>query len=749
MFQRQFNLLLLYLVSSLLFFQLASADKINKIIVQGNERISSETIIMFSDVKEDIEIDKEKLNLILKNLYNTNFFKDVSVAINDNILTIDVLEFPIIQEIKFNGIKAEKIKNEITTNLNLKSRSSFNSILLEQDKNNITNSLKNIGYYFSNVDVYVTELDDNKVDITYEIKLGNKAKIKRITFVGNKVFKNKKLKSLIASEEYKFWKLISGKKYLNQSLIDFDKQLLKNFYLNKGFYDVEINSSFARLVDDENFELIFNIDAKKKLYFDSLSLTLPENFDENNFIDLKNLFEELKGKHYSINSVNKILDKIDLITINEEYQSIKASVDENIVDDKINLNFIIEETDRFVVEKINIFGNNVTRENVIRNQFEIDEGDIYNEILQKKSINNIKSLRFFKSVTDEVLPGVEPNSKIINISVEEKPTGEISAGAGVGTSGTTVAFGVKENNYLGKGLNLNSSLVLSEESIKGQFGITNPNYKNSDKLVYLNVLTNETDRLTNFGYKTNKAGFDTGVKFEYLDDLTLGLSTSSFFEKIETSSSASAKQKKQKGNYWDSFVSMTFDYDKRNQKFQTSDGFRSIYSLDLPIISDTNTLTNSYRYKVFTELYENNISSMNIFLQSANSLTDNDIKLSERLYIPSKNLRGFESGKIGPKDGDDFIGGNFATTINFTSTIPQLLENVENMDVVLFLDAANLWGVDYNSALDENGQIRSAFGIGIDWLTVIGPMNFSLSQPITKSPTDITESFRFNLGTTF
>ena len=374
-----------------------------------------------------------------------------------------------------------------------------------------------------------------------------------------------------------------------------------------------------------------------------------DNFDENNFIDLKNLLEELKGKHYSINSVNKILDKIDLITINEEYQSIKASVDENIVDDKINLNFIIEETDRFFVEKINIFGNNVTRENVIRNQFEIDEGDIYNEILQKKSINNIKSLRFFKSVTDEVLPGVQPNSKIINISVEEKPTGEISAGAGVGTAGTTVAFGVKENNYLGKGLNLNSSVVLSEESIKGQFGITNPNYKNSDKLVFLNILTNETDRLTNFGYKTNKAGFDTGVKFEYLDDLTLGLSTSSFFEKIETSSSASVKQKKQKGNYWDSFVSMTFDYDKRNQKFQTSDGFRSIYSLDLPIISDTNTVTNSYRYKVFTELYENNISSMNIFLQSANSLTDNDIKLSERLYIPSKNLRGFESGKIGPK----------------------------------------------------------------------------------------------------
>ena len=193
---------------------------------------------------------------------------------------------------------------------------------------------------------------------------------------------------------------------------------------------------------------------------------------------------------------------------------------------------------------------------------------------------------------------------------------------------------------------------------------------------------------------------------------------------------------------------MTFDYDKRNQKFQTSDGFRSTYSLNLPIISDTNTITNSYRYKVFTELYENNVSSMNIMLKSAHSL-NSEVKLSERLYIPSRDLRGFESGKIGPKDGNDFIGGNFATSINFTTTVPQLLQSVENMDLVIFFDAANLWGVDYDASLDDGTEIRSSLGLGIDWLTMIGPMNFSLAQPITKSSTDITETFRFNLGTTF
>ena len=193
---------------------------------------------------------------------------------------------------------------------------------------------------------------------------------------------------------------------------------------------------------------------------------------------------------------------------------------------------------------------------------------------------------------------------------------------------------------------------------------------------------------------------------------------------------------------------MVFDYDKRNQKFQTSDGFRSTYSINLPVISDTNTITNSYRYKVFKELYENNVSSINILLKSAVS-PDSDVKLSERLYIPSRDLRGFESGKIGPKDGNDFVGGNFATTINFTTTVPQLLQNVENMDFVVFFDAANVWGVDYSSALNDNGEIRSSVGLGIDWMTVIGPMNFSLAQPLTKSSSDITETFRFNIGTTF
>ena len=210
----------------------------------------------------------------------------------------------------------------------------------------------------------------------------------------------------------------------------------------------------------------------------------------------------------------------------------------------------------------------------------------------------------------------------------------------------------------------------------------------------------------------------------------------------------SAGQKKQDGNYFDTFLKFNFDYDKRNQKFKTTDGFRSYYSIDLPLISDTNTLTNSYNYKVFNEFYENNITTFSISLSSANSISDDDIKLSERLYIPSRKLRGFEAGKVGPKDGSDYVGGNYISTINATSTIPYFLENIQNVDIVMFADVGNIWGVDYNSSLDTD-EIRSSVGLGLDWLTPVGPLTFSLAHPITQAESDITETFRFNLGTTF
>ena len=748
MFRSTLKITILFFFLLISFNTFLKAEIVSKIIVEGNNRISPETIKMFSGVSEKDDLSESDLNQVLKNLYDSNFFELVSVKLENNTLIISVKENPIIQNINYEGIKSTDLLSDLKKNVVLKSRSSFNEILLKKDKNNIINFLKNLGYYFSEIDISIQNLEDNKINLTYNISLNEKAKIKKISFIGNKIFKDKKLKSIILSEEYKSWKFLSGKKYLNESMINFDKRLLKNFYLNKGFYNVVINSSYAKVLDNQEFELIFNIEPNPKLFFGKLNLDLPTDFSKSNYENIEKFFRKLENEPYSLSRVEDILEKIEIITISEQYESVKATVVENIVENKINISFKIEETEKVFIEKINIYGNNITRESVIRNQIEIDEGDPFNQILYTKSLNNIKSLNFFENVDAKILEGSKFNSKIINITVKEKATGEIFAGVGTGTSGSNLSFGIKENNYLGSGVVVDSSLSLSEARVKGNLLISNPNFKNSDKSLDLSLQSSVTDRLSSFGYKSNVTGFSLGTRFEYLDDLNLGLSTKNSIEKITVDSSASTRQKTQAGNYFDSFLGLDFNYDKRNQKFQTTSGFFSNYGLNLPIISETNTLTNSYNYKIFKELYENNVSTFSVLLQSSNSISGDDIKLSERLYIPGTKLRGFEAGKIGPKDGSDFIGGNYVSSINVTTTVPMFFENLQTIDIVIFADAANIWGVDYNNSLDESG-LRSSIGLALDWLTPIGPLTFSLAQPITKESTDVEETFRFNIGTSF
>ena len=738
-----FFLIIFFSTSSVLF-----AEVLKDIQIKGNKRVSDESIKMFSNTKIGDNINSNKLNEILKNIYDTNFFGDVRVSFKDSVLVIFVEENPLVESVIIKGPKSKTLIGELKKKLKVKSRSSYNETLFLTDKKNITESLKQKGYFFSNVEVIVEKLSDNKINLIYNIEMGDKAKIRKISFIGDKIFKDRKLRSVIVSEEYKFWKFISGKKFLNQSFIDLDERLLKNFYLNKGYYEVKINSSFAKMLNEKEFELIYNIVPNKKFFFNKISLDLPIDFDRANFEDLNTLFKKLNGKKYSLYVIEDILDEIENIILDEEFKTLKTEVDENVFDNKIDLTFSVSEGKKYTVNRINIYGNNITQENVIRNQLIIDEGDEFNSILASKSINNIKSLNIFKSVDSKIVDN-EDNSKNIDITIEEKATGEIMAGAGFGTEGTSFSFAIKENNYLGRGIGLVSELSVSEETLKGQFSVNNPNFRNSDKSINLNVQSLETDRLEDSGYKTNKTGFGFGTSFEYQDDVFIGLGQDSYYEKIETNSSASTRQKSQAGNYWDTFLNLNLDYDKRDQKFRPTDGFKSFYSVNLPIISENNSLMNSYIFTTYNELYEDNVTKFSFFAKAANSLTNDNIKLSERIYLPGSRLRGFVSGGVGPKDGNDFIGGNYATSVNIQTSIPQLLPNLQNLDVSMFFDAGNVWGVDYDSSLDDANKIRSSIGVGVDWFTIIGPLSLSFSHPVSKADTDKTESFKFNLGTTF
>ena len=739
-----------HLIIISIFFTLSSYSKnYEKITINGNERISDETILVFSDIPNNKTLDENSINQILKKLYESGFFKDVTVKIENNNLTISVLENPIIQTVFIEGIKRKKTEKSLYDILSLKNRSSYNSALIKKDETAILNFLKENGYYFSSITSSYQNLSDNKIDLLYKIDLGKKSKISKISFIGDKKFKDSTLKRIILSEEYKFWKFISGKKYLNENLINYDKRLLNNFYKNKGFFNIVINSSFANYLGNDEFEIIYNISPGTKFYFNKFDLNLPIDYERVNFEKLDKIFKELKGKNYSINSIDRILNEIDKIVLNEQFEFLKATVKENIDNDLINFTFDIGESEKFYVEKINILGNNITREDVIRNNLLVDEGDAFNELLQTKTLNNLRSLNFFSKVESEVLESVNENKKIINITVEEKPTGEIMAGAGVGTGGGTIAFGVSENNFLGRGIEFSTDVNVSAESLKGIISLNNPNYHGSNRSLNTSLESTITDRLKNFGYKSNRTGFTVGSGFEFYDDLYWNTGISSFIEKLDTDITASDSMKKQEGSYFDTFFNHTFVYDKRNQRYKTSDGYISKFTQNIPLISESYSLTNAYDYKMYNEWLDENILSVGFFAKATNSLTSKDVKLSDRLYLPSRKLRGFESGKIGPKDGADYIGGNYAASLNVATSLSQILPNSQNTNFSIFFDAGNVWGVDYSSTLSDESKIRSSVGIAVDFFTPVGPLNFSLSEPITKGKNDITESFRFNLGTSF
>jgi len=728
-----------------------SAESFLNFNVIGNERVSTQTIINFTNLEAGSDLSENDLNQALKDIYDTNFFELVSLNISNNTLNIKVKEFPIIQNIEFKGIKAKKYIEILMDQISLKSRSSFNEFLLQNDLNIVTNILRQSGYYFTNVDVQKIVNSNNSINIIYDVTMGEKASISEIKFIGDKKFKSSKLLSVIKSEEDKFWKFLSKSKYINRQQTELDKRLLENFYLEKGYYKVNVEEAFTQVLDEKNFLLTYQIDAGEKFFFNNFEILLPDDYDPDGFSDLKNTFVELKNVKYSYSGIQSILDEIDIIALNKNYEFLDVAVSEDVVENnKINFVFNIKDGDKFYIEQINILGNNITNESFIRQKLVIDEGDPFNNLLHNKTINNLKKANLFRSVNSEVKVGSSSGFKVIDITLEEKPTGEISAGAGYGSSGSTFAVGIKENNYKGNGILLDANVILTEESIRGKFSYTAPNFAYSDRSLTTSIESSSTDKEKDYGYKSSLNKILIGTSFEQYEDLFLSPSFSISLEELTTTAKASANYKKQEGSYYDALLNYSISYNKLNSSFRPSNGFISTFIQELPILSDSSSIINGYQIAGYKEVINDSVLSMGIYTRAINSLNkDKDVRVSKRMFLPASKLRGFEPGKIGPKDGADFVGGNYMASFNTAITLPFLFPTYDSVDFSLFFDAANIWHVDYSKNVDQSNSVRSSTGIGLNLISPVGPLSFSLTQPITKADGDITETVRFNLGTTF
>jgi len=732
------------------FIKPALSEKINKIKIIGNERISDETVIVYGDIKKDLDYQPSDINLLIKKLFDTKFFSDIKINLENGVLNIEVVENPTINLIIFKGIKAEKYKKAIMSFLELREKTPYIKNVVTKDVDLIKGYYRQLGYYFVKIDAEIQELKKNRINLIYSIDTGEKAKIAKIFFLGDKKVRNLRLYDIITSQENKFWKVLSRNVYLNEQRVELDKRLLTNYYKNKGYYEVEVSSSNVEYVEGEGFILTFSIDAGKRYRFGKVYANISKKLNKEQFFSLDDEFKKISGEYYSRKKLINILEKIDELAESKELQFINHRLTETLDGDKVIVKIDVMEGSKVFLERVNIFGNSITNESVIRGELIVDEGDPYSVLLVNKSINRLKSRNIFGNVSQKIIPGSDPNNKILEISVEEKATGELGAGAGIGTEGTSFSFFVKENNWLGRGVQVQGSLDVSEESLRGGLNVNNPNYNFTGRSVSAGISSTKVDKLTKSGYESSKNSASLGTSFEQYKDIYLSPNISMSYEDVSTDASASTSLKKQDGTYTNVDFGYGIALDKRNQSFQPTEGYRFQFNQRLPIFSDNATIVNGInlsRYKSFTE---DIVSAVKIYASTVNSIDPNeDVRITDRIYLPGRKLRGFESGKVGPKDGDDFIGGNYAAAVNFEAALPNLLPEETKTDVMLFWDFANLWGVDYDKSLSNSSSIRSSIGASADVFTPVGPLSLTFAHTLNKASTDKTQTFKFNLGTSF
>ena len=724
------------------------SEVIKKVEVVGNERISSETVIIYGDIVVGKDYQKKDVNILIKKLYETNFFSDILVDITGDKLKITVKENAIVNTITFKGEKAKKYIEKIKELLSLREKASYIESYIKNDINLIKEFYKAQGFYFVKINADIEKLKKNRVNLIYTIDKGEKAKIAKINFLGDKKVREKKLRDIITSQENKFWKLISRSVYLSKVRIELDKRLLENYYKNKGYYEVNVKSTNVEYSEGVGFILTYNINAGKRYKFRKIYANVSEALDKEAFVSLEKEFTKLAGKYYSQKKLKSVLDKIDKLSEQKELQFINHNVLETLDGNTVEVKINIFEGEKVIIERINVVGNSVTNDSVIRSELMVDEGDPFSILLVNKSINEIKARNIFGKVEHKVLSGSSDDLKVLEIRVEEKATGEILAGAGIGTDGTSFQFSVRENNWLGRGIQLESALNLSEEKLSGNIVINNPNYNFSGNAVKAALDVSSTDRSTSSGFKSSKTGFLIGTSFEQYENVFIAPNLTVSFEDIEVDSTASDSTKKMEGNFFNSDLGYSLTVDKRNQSFKPSQGHIITFNQSIPIVQDSSSFLNGITASKYKDFSEDLIGSLKIYARAINGV-DDDVRLTNRLYIPRTRLRGFNTYKVGPRDGDDYIGGNYVTTLSTEAQLPNLLPESYKTDISFFFDSANIWEVDYSDTIDETNKIRTSVGVSANIFTTIGPLSFTVAQDLSKSTNDETETFNFRLGTSF
>jgi len=729
----------------------SSFSEIKKVNIVGNKRVNSNTIETLVD-KKILNVDSIFINNLTKKIYDTEFFSDVKISYNQESLTITVTENPIVNFFYINGIKDSDL-DQVNKIIYLKENTIFSNSKLKKDIEAAKDFFYSIGYYSASVTPEIIKIDNNQVNLIINIDKKEISKIKNIYFIGNKFFSSSQLLDVISSSEDGWWKLFSSSSFSEQR-IEYDKLLLKDFYKLKGFYDVQVESGFINVDKENNFSLTFSINSGNKYKFGELNIqALNPSFKENDIAEIKNISSQLlkNNEIYSTATISKLNKIITSYLESKRYNNFELDLQELKKDNEyVNLLLQLKDEQKVLLNKINIQGNTVTEEKVIRDSILLNEGDYLNFSKVKKSIDYLKSKQLFSKVDYKISDSEKKNFKDFNLFVKEQATGNISAGVGYGTNGGLLEASINEKNFLGQGINLNFTGRLSSEIVRGDLSYVDPNFKNSDKEL-ASSLYSEVDDYTNSGYQNKRVGTKLATKYEIYEDIFFRPNATIQYDKLEVTGSASSLLRSREGNFMTTSLGYNFSIDQRDSRFNPTSGSVIYFDQNIAtLFSDIPTIQTGLGGTFYKELLNDKfIGSAKIRLANVFAFDNKNVKLSDRIFSSQNDLRGFETRGVGPVDSGDHIGGNNLATLSLKSTFPNPIPENLRANTFIFFDAGNVWKADYSDLISSSSKIRSSTGVALDLMSPFGPLSFAYSIPISKASTDKEQRFLFNIGSSF
>ena len=742
-----FLLLFLFLNNNLY----ANENIINSISIEGVQRIDKETVTSYANISKGDIYTEEIGNTVLRNLFETNLFSNIQISFDANILNIKIQENPTINLVKFYG--NSKIKDEdLEIEISLKERSVYSRSKVKKDIERMLSLYQRAGRLSSEINPKLEMLDNNRVNLTYEITESDVTKVSNIVILGNSIFSSSKIKSIMKTKEKTLLRFLSSSDNYDPDKLEYDKQLITQFYNNNGYPEFKFTSSIAQLKSNtNNFEIILNLSEGNKFYFGKLDVESELKKIDPEYV--KTISPIKEGNIFNRSLIKDTIERLKERAQLEGYSFIE--IDTNLLDGSeenlVDIRLLINEGPRVYVNKINIAGNTRTVDKVIRREVILAEGDPYNKYSVDYSRDSIKALNYFKQVEINQVRTDFPDKINLEVNVEEKNTGEASIGAGYSSANAaSLNLGLRENNFLGKGQKVKFDTSFSNTRTAYDISITEPYFNNKPLSLTTNLYSNFTDP-SNVNYETEDLGFGLSSSFPLSTDRYLELRYSLFTSKIKADSNATTYENALAGTDTVSSLGYTLAFDRRNSRYKPSNGFNFKLNQDLAGLGGTSYYyKNSFEFNYYKRLSNRLIGAYKLHGGNINGYNDKYSPLSSNFKLGGKKLRGFKSGKVGPKLGNSYTGGQYFYLTSFETNIDL---NIDAFDITTtaFIDVGSVWGLEnpaYGS-IDDKHEARSSIGINVNWDSAIGPINIIYANIIKSNKNDTSDNLYFDIGYNF